>query len=322
MKRMLFFVLVGMAPLLRAQEEKPAYRQAADRFREAYNARDYQAVFAMFDNAMQQQLPLEKTSAFLGQQVRATFGSLGSMELSSTNGSAHVYKSTFERGVLDVSISLDGEGRINGLYLKPHTPVEETPVIERNTTPMILPFQGEWFVYWGGESEAQNYHMKDAQQQYAYDFLKVDGGASHKGDPLKNENYFAFGEPILAPCDARVVVAIDGVPDNIPGELNPIQVTGNTLVLKTSAGEYILMAHLKEGSIVVKKGQEVKQGELLAQCGNSGNSSEPHLHLQLQNTRDLHKATGGRLLFGRILVNGELKKEYLPVKEDFIKNID
>ena len=80
------------------------------------------------------------------------------------------------------------------------------------------------------------------------------------------------------------------------------------------------MAHLKEGSIAVKKGQQVGQGDYLAQCGNSGNSTEAHLHLQLQNTRDLHKATGARLYFETLLVNGGEKQDYMPVKEDFIQN--
>ena len=150
----------------------------------------------------------------------------------------------------------------------------------------------------------------------------MDAGSSYKGDSSRNESYLAFGQPIFAPCDGTIVLAIDGVPDNIPGSVNPIHMTGNTLVLKTAAEEYILMAHLKEGSIVVQKGQQVGQGDLLGECGNSGNSTEPHLHLQLQNTRDIHRATGARLFFDRILVNGELKTDYLPIKEEFIKNIE
>lgn len=195
-------------------------------------------------------------------------------------------------------------------------------LLKRNTTAMDLPVLGEWFVYWGGETEALNYHMADINQQYAYDLLKVADGASFRGDPLKNESYFAFGAEILAPCDATVVMAVDGVPDNVPGEPNPIQLTGNTLVLKTAAGEFILMCHLKEGSLVVGKGDTIRRGQVLAKCGNSGNSTEPHLHLQLQNTRDIHKATGARLVFSRILVNGAPREEYIPVKEDFIKRID
>jgi murein DD-endopeptidase MepM/ murein hydrolase activator NlpD len=276
----------------------------------------------MFDSLMQQGLPQDKLEDFLGRQVRASAGSLQKMEYYRNQGGAHIYKSTFDRGLMDILISLDARDRINGLYLKPHMPVtaEEPATIERNSTPMRLPFTGEWFVFWGGENEVQNYHMANRNQQFAYDLLKVANGASYQGDPGKNENYLAYGQDIVAPCDATVVVAIDGVPDNVPGELNPIQVTGNTLVLKTPAGEYILMGHLKEGSIAVKKGQEVRQGDYLAQCGNSGNSSEAHLHLQLQNTRDFHKATGARLYFETLLVNGARQQDYMPVKEDFIQN--
>ncbi len=292
MKSMLLLFLTCPV-FLHAQQENRGFDAVTSRFQEAYNAGDYRAIFDMFDGGMQQQLSLEKLSSVLGQQVRPGLGSIREMELKQVSGPSHVYKTTFDRGVLDISISLNGEDLISGLYLKPHEPVVEIPVIERNSTPVRLPFEGTWFVYWGGETESLNYHMNDANQQYAYDFLKVADGSSHQGDQYKNESYFAFGEPILAPCDATVVLAIDGVPDNTPGEVNPIHMTGNTLVLETPAGEFILLAHLKEGSVRVKKGQQVRQGDLLAACGNSGNSTEAHLHLQLQNTRDIHKATGG-----------------------------
>lgn len=199
-------------------------------------------------------------------------------------------------------------------------PIFMWPQPERNHTPMALPFEGEWFVFWGGEDPQLNYHMNDPNQQYAYDLLKVAGGKSYSGDPRTNTSYLAFGEPILAPCDARVVLAIDGVPDNTPGETNPVHLTGNTLVLETRAGEFIMLAHLKEGTLAVSKGDAVKKGQVLAACGNSGNSTEPHLHLQLQNVRDFHKATGAPLYFESLLVNGNPKHDYMPVKEDFVKN--
>lgn len=322
MTRILFLLLSIVVSGLWAQEEDPRYRMVTDGFQQAYNLENYEDVFELFDSAMQQQLPLEKTKMVLSQQIRSSFGTIKSMELNQVTGPVHIYKSTFDQGILDISISLNDAGQINGLFFRPHRPEAPIPVLERNSTSARLPFEGEWFVYWGGENEALNYHMNDKNQQYAYDFLKVDAGASYKGDPSRNESYLAFGQPIFAPCDGTVVLAIDGVPDNTPGSVNPIQMTGNTLVLKTVAGEYILMAHLKEGSIVVRKGQQVAQGDLLGQCGNSGNSTEPHLHLQLQNTRDIHRATGARLFFDRILVNGESKTDYLPVKEEFIKNIE
>ena len=83
-----------------------------------------------------------------------------------------------------------------------------------------------------------------------------------------------------------------------------------------------MFAHLKEKSIRVKKGQIVKQGDVLGQCGNSGNSTEPHLHLSLQNVENMNIATGAQLFFEKIKVNGEIKEDYLPVKGEKIKNID
>lgn len=59
----------------------------------------------------------------------------------------------------------------------------------------------------------------------------------------------------------------------------------------------------------------------MAKCGNSGNSTEPHLHLQLQNVPDFFQATGARLYFDKILVNGKIREDYMPVKEDLIKNV-
>lgn len=305
---------------IQAQEDE-RYRQVADVFMEAYNDENYERIFGMFDSVMQQGLSLEKTYDFLGRQIRDAMGKIEKMEFYRNQGSACVYKSTFEDGLMDVLISLDKKNRVNGLYLKPHFPVDaQYPILERNSTSMMLPFNGEWFVFWGGATEAQNYHMSNVHQQFAYDLLRVEEGSSYAGDPTKNESYLAFGQDIIAPCDGQIVLAIDGVPDNKPGELNPIHVTGNTVVLETTSNEFVLFGHLQEGSVAVKKGQQVQRGQVLARCGNSGNSSEPHLHLQLQNARDFHKATGARLLFDSIVVNGVIKNDYMPLKEEFIQN--
>jgi len=82
----------------------------------------------------------------------------------------------------------------------------------------------------------------------------------------------------------------------------------------------LFFAHFKQHSIVVKQGQKIKQGELLGLCGNSGNSSEAHLHFHIQNIEDMNHATGAKSYFSDILVNGELKKEYSPIKGQKVKN--
>ncbi len=72
-----------------------------------------------------------------------------------------------------------------------------------------------------------------------------------------------LGKSLIAPCDGEIVLVVDGVKDNKPGELNPIYVPGNTVILKTAKNEFLLFAHLKQHSIKVKQGQKVTQGELL-----------------------------------------------------------
>ncbi len=128
--------------------------------------------------------------------------------------------------------------------------------------------------------------------------------------PFKGEWSVTWGE---------VVLVVDGVKDNIPGVLNPIYIPGNTVIIKTATGEYAFFAHFKQHSIVVKQGQKVSTGALLGLCGNSGNSSEAHLHFHLQNVEDMTKATGVKCYFDQLKVNGVLKSDYSPVKGEKIE---
>jgi len=83
---------------------------------------------------------------------------------------------------------------------------------------------------------------------------------------------------------------------------------------------FLFFAHFKQNSIRVKQGQIIKQGELLGLCGNSGNSSEPHLHFHLQEVENMNIATEVKCYFEEIYVNGELKKDYSPIQNEKIKN--
>jgi murein DD-endopeptidase MepM/ murein hydrolase activator NlpD len=171
-----------------------------------------------------------------------------------------------------------------------------------------------------GDTKELNYHVESVAQKNAFDILIRDSsGLTHKGVGQKNEDYYAFGKELYAPCDGEVVLVVDGVKDNVPGTLNPVYIPGNTVIIKATNGEYAFLAHFKQHTIIVKQGQKVKAGELLGLCGNSGNSSEPHLHFHLQNVEDMNIAVGAKCYFDQIKVNGDLKIDYSPIKGDKIE---
>ena len=315
--RILLFLIVPIFCFGQTQSDN--YLKAIQDYKQYYNTRSYDSLYNMFADEMKNVITLDvlkQQMEGLHQQV----GVIGDISFLEKVNGGKVYKVNHKSMPLEYSINLNSENQIIGLRPQPYRD-RSIKVIERNTTKMILPFKEEWFVFWGGTDVSQNYHVAYPNQKYAYDIMMVKDGKSYKGDSKKNENYYVFGKDIIAPCDAKVVKVITGVHDNIPGELNPQQLTGNTVVLETQNKEYLLFAHLKQGSVKVEEGQLVKQGDLLGQCGNSGNTTEAHLHLSLQNTIDMSMATGGKLFFDKILVNGEIKEDYMPVKNDKIQNI-
>lgn len=160
------------------------------------------------------------------------------------------------------------------------------------------PFTGEWFVFWGGNNEFVNYHYESLGQRYAYDLVIQRDGYSYKGDPAKNESYYAFGQPVVAPRDGTVVRVKNHIADNHPvGVMNEKEMAGNYVVIDHGNGEYSMLAHLKKGSVAVKKGDIVKQGQQLGECGNSGNSSEPHIHFQISDTAQFEEGMSIRIRF-------------------------
>lgn len=302
------------------QTEKNKSKVVADQFEELYNAEDYQKIFELFDENMKANLPLQNTINFLGG-LKTQAGKILSREFNGyERGTFASYKTTFESGLFSLNISVDDNNKINGLYIKPFTE-SISQNLDRNKSDLILPFKGEWFVFWGGDTKEENYHVENKAQKGAFDFvIKDKEGKTYKNKGNQNKDYYAFGKEIISPCKAKVVQVVDGIHDNVPGEMNPVYVPGNTVILKTENNEYLFFAHFKKHSIVVEEGQDIKQGDLLGLCGNSGNSSEPHLHFHIQDQQYMYKATGMKSFFTDILVNEESKKENSPVKGDFVKN--
>ncbi len=125
-------------------------------------------------------------------------------------------------------------------------------------------------------------------QRYAIDLVRVlTPSGTHDGDPADNASYHAYGAEVLAVADGRVVAVKDGLPDNTPGadsraaEMTYDTLAGNYIVLDIGSGYYVTYAHLQPASLRVAVGDDVKAGAVLGLVGNSGNSTEPHLHLHV-----------------------------------------
>jgi Peptidase family M23 len=130
----------------------------------------------------------------------------------------------------------------------------------------------------------------NGSERFAVDWIRYDPSAKPlstvKGDRSKNESHLAFGQPIIAVADGMVVSVTSDKPDSPPGtfpqDVPFDQLTGNMVVLDIGHGIFAAYAHMKMDSATVRTGEKVKKGQEIGQVGNSGNSSEPHLHFQLQ----------------------------------------
>jgi peptidase M23-like protein len=146
-----------------------------------------------------------------------------------------------------------------------------------------LPLDGAVTIAWGGATASTNYHVSSPAERWAYDLLVTIDGRSHQGDGRALADYYAYDRPVRAPASGRVVGIHDGDPDTLPGQRDRSRGGGNRIVLEIAPDQFLFLVHLRQGSIRVRPGQRVQQGSIVARVGNSGNSSEPHVHLHLQD---------------------------------------
>ena len=221
-------------------------------------------------------------------------------------------------GEVEVRWTLDGEGHVAGFFVRPAS-LEEAPVKHSQAkTKLVLPFASAWTVVWGGRTLAQNYHASTRDQRFAFDFLIARGGTSHHGDGRKPGDFFAFGESILAPAGGTVIEAVDGRPDQAPGERDPLHAMGNYVVIDHGNGEYSFLCHLKRGSVKPKVGDKVQAGDALGLCGNSGNTSEPHLHYHLQDSPRPFDGDGLPAEFSDYFADGKRIGRGMPLRGEVI----
>ena len=139
--------------------------------------------------------------------------------------------------------------------------------------------RGAW---WGGNSSLLNHHYALESQRYAVDIFKVAESADEVKDWKILSDDASLGQTIHSPCDGRVAYVEDSHPDNAKGATDAKNPAGNYLTIEVAPGRYVMFAHLKQKSLLVKPRDEVKLGQPIAQCGNSGNTSGPHVHMQVQ----------------------------------------
>ena len=187
-------------------------------------------------------------------------------------------------------------------------------------TELELPFDDEWWVFWGGRSVSENYHAAHKVQRFALDIVQKVNGSTHSGNGSQNENYYCFGKRLNAPGAGKVITVMNNVPDNIPGQFNRDVPEGNHVIIDHENGEFSMLAHFKEGSIIVSVGDVVTKGQELGKAGNSGNSSEPHLHYQLQTTANPMNGEGLPAQFLNYYANDNFVEKGEPVKSQYIRN--
>ncbi len=150
---------------------------------------------------------------------------------------------------------------------------DATRWIARAADAIVLqpPFNGRWRVVAGGPDPRHNHHQVVIDQYFAYDFLNDEGPS--------------WEQPILAPCRGMIAHVEDRYDDAAPTAKHRERRRpfGNYVSIETPRG-YIILAHLKRGSICVRPGAPVSAGDEIALCGNSGNTSQSHLHIHAQKT--------------------------------------
>jgi murein DD-endopeptidase MepM/ murein hydrolase activator NlpD len=179
------------------------------------------------------------------------------------------------------------------------------------------PLSGEWAMLAGGRSTLLSHHYSTPFVRDALDFMRLDeDGRGYEGAPKRAESWYGFGEPVLAPAEGTVVSVSDVHPDEPIGETGLRPSYGNHILLEIGNHRHAMLAHLKQGSARVSKGEHVRVGQQIAAVGDSGDSLWPHLHIHVQEGPDLdHQARTIPVVISDVLLmrNG---RESRPAEAD------
>ena len=197
-------------------------------------------------------------------------------------------------------LTFDAEGRVAGLRMTSDEATKPYPSShEKQPRAIGFPFSTDVWTVSGA------HHQSARSQRYALDLRIVKAGDTFAGDDRDNRSYYAYARTVSSPVDGVVVEVHDGYEDNVPRELRPED--GNSITLKVDDAFYVYLTHLRKGTLLVEPGHTVKRGQPLAQVGNSGHSTEPHLHLEAFDSLPRETADAWPLAFDDVLHNGRRK---------------
>lgn len=183
------------------------------------------------------------------------------------------------------------------------------------------PVKGTWTVVNGSLEKEHSHSWFPINQRYAYDFVVTDedGRSRPAGASARVENYYCYDEPVFAPADGVVVDALDTdfEPTRGGGFSHPLKrdIRGNYVTIQHGPDEYSCLAHLVPGSITVEPGERVERGQEVGRCGHSGNSSEPHLHFQVQDTPVFEVAASLPVTFEAVSTESPWRADERPSRD-------
>jgi murein DD-endopeptidase len=185
----------------------------------------------------------------------------------------------------------------------------QVPVSQDSVLTLAPPFKGGTWLAGNGPANRSDHRRTImaidghiySPERFAIDWVKVgpNGDSRHDGT-TRNENWWGWGEPILAAADGEITEVVDGIPDNTPRVLPPVtldNIAGNHVILQIASNRYVTYAHLQNGSIKVRPHDHVHRGDVLALLGNSGNTTGAHLHLQVTDRNSVLQSQGVPFVF-------------------------
>lgn len=185
----------------------------------------------------------------------------------------------------------------------------EVPVSQDSVPMLGPPFEGG--IWFAGDGPVNNSNHRRSifaidghiylPERFAVDWIKVgpNGDSRHDGT-TKNENWWGWGEPVLAVGDGTITQVVNEFPDNTPRFLPPVtldNIAGNHIILQIAPNRFVTYAHLQRGGIKVRVGDHVHRGDVLALLGNSGNTTGAHLHLQVTDGNSALQSEGVPFVF-------------------------